>query len=385
MTRRYDDQLEIQFGGNEIEDIAASGWWQDQMSRGCFIRALGLGAIAVGAAASGASAEGVVSAARRSIRRVATPGAGQTIAVALNGFNEYDQCAATGVIKALQGTRYKLIMRQENFDTKQELPTIETLIAQKPAGISIQPSTVAGSCRGAQQAKSGGVKVIQNQFWFKKTPCDSIFTSLLQWDNFGGGKLMGQYIKKVVPAGGKILRIVGIPGQGFSEPLTAGLKAELGSKWPIVASEPGNYSRSTAISVTQTMLTAHPDAKVIVSDATEMGAGVASYLQRTGNKNVVNITSDANHELVQYLQNGFIAADRYVSPAQGGFLSIVAIRSALEKGHTPHAMPQPQRMITKSDLTSKSNTYFLGTANLGNVSGYICYDPLLKQAQKATA
>jgi len=374
MKLHSDDQLEIQFGEDAIDDVVARGFWEDAMSRSGFLRALGAGALGAAAVASTAQAKG--------LKRGAAPGAGQTIAVALNGFNEYDQCAGTGVVKALQGTRYKLIVRQANFDPKQELPNIEDLVVQRPDGISIQPSTVQGSCRGAQKAKAGGVKMIQNQFWFKPTPCDNVFMSVLAWDNFGGGRMIGQHIKKVVPDGGKILHVTGIPGQGFSETLAAGLKAELGGKWPIVATQPAFYDRAKAINVTQTMLTGNPDAKIVVSDATEMGVGVASFLERTGKKDIVNITSDSNHELVKYLRNGYISAVRYVSPAQGGFLSVMAIRQFLETGKKPqHKMPQPHQMITKADLSANSNSYLINP-NLKPASGYICYDPLLKIVRK---
>jgi ABC-type sugar transport system substrate-binding protein len=130
------------------------------------------------------------------------------------------------------------------------------------------------------------------------------------------------------------------------------------------------------------MLTGNPDAKIIVSDATEMGVGVASFLERTNKKDIVNITSDSNHELVRYLRNGYIAAVRYASPAEGGVLSAMAIRQFLETGKKPpHKMRQPHQMVTKADLTPATKSWLINP-NLKPASGYICYDPLLPTVRK---
>jgi ABC-type sugar transport system substrate-binding protein len=167
----------------------------------------------------------------------------------------------------------------------------------------------------------------------------------------------------------------------------AGIEKALGPNWKIADIQPGNYVRSDSIDAVQTMLTAHPDAKVIVSYAAEMGVAVASYLKRAGRDDIVHVTSDSNHEMTSWMENGFIKADRYLSASQTGEMTTMMLRNFLEKNQKPATfiVEQPQRMITAKDFEPASPPPGVVNKDLDPddpAFGVYAYEDLLPEAKK---
>jgi ABC-type sugar transport system substrate-binding protein len=291
--------------------------------------------------------------AKPSERSRSTVGNGKTIALSLNGFNVYDQQLATGVLQVLAGTAYKFKGLQGNFDSKAEVTNLQNLVAQNPAGLLIIPNTVAGASRGALAAKRAGIPVV-NLLWSGKTSADSAYVGVIQVDNKVGGALMADYLGKKVKSG-KILVVIGVPGQGFSEDITAGLEVGL-KKYPglqIADSQPGLFTAGPAQKAVQNMLTAHPDAKAIVDYAAEMGNGIAQYLKARKITNVEHITSDGNTAMIPWLKQGtYLSACRYYSSGQEGLIGCTMMRKYIEKQQKPAKFVTSlyQKMVTKANL-----------------------------------
>jgi ribose transport system substrate-binding protein len=198
--------------------------------------------------------------------------------------------------------------------------------------------------------------------------------------------MVSDYIMEAVPDGGKVLIVMGNVGQGFSEVFTAGIKKTLQPEWTVADVQPGNYVRSDAIDAAQTMLTAHPDAKAIVTYAAEMGVAVANFLKRGGYDDVVHITSDSNHEMIRWMQNGYIQANRYLSASQTGVMPTQMLRDFIEKNEKPaeFVTQQPQRMITAEDFDPKPPPPGVVNENLDPddpAFGVYAYEDLLDEAK----
>lgn len=310
---------------------------------------------------------------RRGVRRAVSRssiGKGKTIALSLNGFNTYDQNLATGVLHALAGTSYKFIGAQGNFDSKAEVTNLQNLLSQNPSGLLIIPNTVAGASHGALQAKRQGIPVV-NLLWSGKTPADSAYVGVVRVDNTKGGGLIADFLGKRVKKG-KILVVIGVPGQGFSEEITSGLKAGL-AKYPglrIADSQPGFFTAGPAVKAVKNMLTAHPDAVAIVDYAAGMGDGIAAYQKAHKISNIEHVTSDGDAAMLPWLKEGkYLTADRYYSSAQEGVVGTMIMRNFLEKGQKPKSFVTDlhQEMVTKQNLAGQP------------VLGYYQYYPQVKK------
>jgi ribose transport system substrate-binding protein len=342
-----DDALEIQFGRDAMEMRGSETWspiTRRQALRGGLALAIGgstalwLGCGGGEAASGGAEAGGL-------------PGAGKTLGVSLNGLNEWSQANLTGVIEALKGTGYKLVARQATYDSSKEVAQLENLVSQQVDGIIIFPNTIQSAGRGAMAAKAAGIPVLYG-YWVSETPADEAYLAVYGTNHPEGGKMVADYLMEQLPDGGEVILVPGVQGQGFSEVYSTGLKESLGEKWPIVAEQPGNWSRSVALDVTENMLTAHPDAKAVVVYSMEMSYGVSTYLKRAKREDVIHVTSDAGEGLVPALRDGSITACRYYSMAEGGKWFVDTMRAFLEKDEKPAEFVnwQPQRMVTKADV-----------------------------------
>jgi ribose transport system substrate-binding protein len=309
----------------------------------------------------------------RGVRRAApqsSVGKGKTIALSLNGFNTYDQNLATGVLHALAGTQYKFIGAQANFQSTAEVTNIQNLISQNPAGLLIIPNTVAGASRGALKAKAQGIPVV-NLLWSGKTSADSAYVGVVRVDNTKGGEMIANYLGKKVKKG-KILVVIGVPGQGFSEEITSGLTKGL-KKYPgltIADSQPGFFTAGPAVKAVQNMLTAHPDAVAIVDYAAGMGDGIAAYQKARKITKIEHITSDGDAPMLPWLRQGvYLTADRYYSSAQEGVVGTMILRNWLEKQQKPKSFVTDlyQAMVTKENLAGQP------------VLGYYQYYPQVKK------
>jgi ABC-type sugar transport system substrate-binding protein len=270
------------------------------------------------------------------------PGSGQTLALSLNGFNTYDQDTAEGVLKAMQGTGYRLIGAEAAFDATKEVDNIRQLVARQPDGLIVLAASAEGAARGAAEAKRKGIPVVA-QIWFPVS--DEIdaaaYDAALQLDTREGGRITVDFIAKDQGVTeGKILEITGLDAQPFSEGYKQGLREAL-QDYPdleVAASQQGFYTADGAIKALRPMLSANPDARIIIDYAAEMGNAIAQELERRGRKDILHVTSDGNDAMIPWLKKddgAYMKGDRWFSPGEQGIASVNILRARLEKDEEP--------------------------------------------------
>lgn len=269
------------------------------------------------------------------------PGEGKTIALSLNGFNTYDQDMAEGCLKALSGTAYKFIGAEAGFDAKNEVDNINQLIARQPDGLIILAASAEGAARAAGQAQRADIPVVTSIWFPVSKEVDSVYYAATQLDTEQSGRLTIDFVAKEVgdkPA--KILEITGLDAQ----PLTAGYKQGMRAAikdYPnleFVASQQGFYTADGALKALRPMMSAHPDAKVIIDFAAEMGVAIAQELERQGNKDIVHVTSDVNDRSAEWLKKdggAYLKGSRWFSPGSEGIVCTNILRNKLEKDEDP--------------------------------------------------
>jgi ABC-type sugar transport system substrate-binding protein len=384
-----EDQLEIQFDG-DIVDVKAPGRWasvweetEKNWDRARFLRlsaGLGLAAFGVGTASPRVAA---------AASRAARPGAGITVAACTSGFNQANQLNLTGTLHALRGTAYKVLLRSGDFDEQHQITAIEALLAQRIQGLDLQPVTVQSGSRAALTASRAGVKAITSQLHFVKTPADRVLLGATTLDNRYGSVLLARYLKRARPDGGKILVVEGFLGQGWSEGFTKYMDPVFkGTKWQIVAKQPADWVTAKAVTVFQNMLTAHPDAKIVISHSASMGLGVAQVLKKLRRKDILHVTMDGLGQMIPLMRDGYISAALFYSSADMGTVPMRMIRRFLESGKRPPRLvtPIPMVIATRSDLNARSGQWILNdTGALKPTSGVFGYRDLMPAVKRMTS
>ena len=285
-------------------------------------------------------------------------GAGQTIAISLNGVNAYSGYVAEGVLKELDGTSYKFAGVQNNFDSSTELGNIQNLLSQGIAGLVVLPADSTTIARAAQLASQQDVAV-GNALWPGKGDADQYFAGVASLDSVEGGKMIGEWlIANADP--GPVIVVQGIVGQGFSELIDEGLDAALeGSGFEVVVRDQGFFARDTATKIVESGLQAHPDVTAIVAYSASMSDGIASYLKSNKIENITHVSSDADDEMFEWLGTPYLAASRYYSAAQTGILAARAVRAALEGGEPDFEGTVDQEIVTadNADEVIAKNPY----------------------------
>lgn len=284
----------------------------------------------------------------------AMPGKGKTIGVTLIGINEYVLGAATGVMKELEAGGYDTKLLSSNFTPDGEIKNFQTFVSQGVDGIITLPVTSASAARGALNAERSGIPTV-SLAWASKSPADDILVGRVRLNNLTGGRKIAEWLSQNAEPG-EVLLVQGFPGNEFSDDFDQGLAqglADVGGGWKIVGKVPGQYLRDKAITAAQNLTTAHPKARVIVTSVAEMGVGVASYLERKGAEGFTHVTSDGNLEMIDWMDKGFISADRYFSPATSGVMGARMMRDHLENKKVTPPTDIPESMETPKSIKAK--------------------------------
>ena len=287
---------------------------------------------------------------------VPAPPRSRRIGLSLAGSSPFERCLATGVYAALSGTGYSLVVREAGYAAAQETRNIAALLDQKVAGLIIQPASVEAATRGAQFAQQAGVRVAAC-LSPGPGPGSKFFAGTVEVPGREGGRLIAQWLKANVPAGGQVVVVQGLLGQGISEGLDAGLDAALAGdrRFEVVARGPGNLNGPDAVAVVREALGQHPRARIVVDYAAVMGDAIAAYLRDRGRRDVVHITSDADDSTLRWLKTPYLRATRYFSAAQVGRAGAGIVLEAVRERKVavdPFTVVVPQSMRTARDIAA---------------------------------
>lgn len=277
------------------------------------------------------------------------------IGLSLVGSYPFARCLATGAYAALEGSGYELVVRQAEFSSARESANITAFMADRVAGLVIQPVAVESATRGAQFAQQAGVKVSACMSP-GPGPGSKFFAGVAEVSSLQGGRLIGGWLKANVPRGGKVVVVQGLLGQGISEGLDLGLDEALataGGRFEIVARGPGNLDGAQAVALVRRSLALHPDASIVVDYAAVMGDAISRYLRNAGRRDVVHVTSDGDAATLRWLDTPYLRATRYFSAAQAGREATQVALEAIRKDAatvTPFTRVVAQSMRTGADI-----------------------------------
>lgn len=209
----------------------------------------------------------------------------------------------------------QLLMQDAQNNASTQINQVENLLTQGMDALMISPKESGPLTPEVSKVFKKGIPVIL----LDRGIDNDDYTTLVGGDNKLIGQKAGEYVVQRFPNGAKIIEIAGIPDatatKERAEGFRTGIKDE--KKYPIVASQPGNYLRGDAIKAFQTMFTAHPDATVVYAHNDEMALGAVSVLKGAGKlKDVAVIGVDGQNEAIQSVANGEMAAT-FVYPRPG--------------------------------------------------------------------
>lgn len=256
------------------------------------------------------------------------------------------------------GWTIDLVAPQQESDYLAGLQLIESMLTRGVQAMSVNMISMEAMIQGAREAGAEGVPYfIHNSLVPLPEESDRYVTAYVGYDQRKAGrqcaaKAVQLLIDRYGEAKGQILILQGIPGYHTTE-REGGFREiiELFPDIEIVASQPADWLRDMAMSVTENVLQAYPDLDVVFgcSDAMAQGAGQAALAE---GKEVYTIGIDGNPDAFEDIKKGILTATAATQPYEMGAIVVRSMKKVLDGEEVPHFIVTPTVIV---DLDNVDN------------------------------
>jgi ABC-type sugar transport system substrate-binding protein len=178
-------------------------------------------------------------------------------------------------------------------------------------------------------------------------------------NDFAAGRLAGAKMASLVPGGGTVALIGGLPDSVNSRHRLSGFEDGIrGTRVRVVARVDADYVRSTAEVAAERILHAHPQLSGFFAVNDEMALGVADAVRSAGKTADVKIIGvDGIPEALDAVRAGSISATVSQYPYVMGEMAVEACIAAVHGARLPARVDAPVAVVTKSNVGHASATF----------------------------
>jgi len=232
-----------------------------------------------------------------------------------NQFDEMQTSASKMIQDAVERAGYSCkVMVAGNEDSNLQMNQLENAITQDPVAIIVASVDGNAIISGVEQAKAAGIPVIVFDRVISGTKVD--FTSVAGCKRIGimaAHEIAKLLEEKYGEPKGKVLDIMGDPGDSYTVLIEEGLQETMESEYPNIEIETKiayGWEATTAANIADDYLLANPDTDLIFPHADHMAVSTASVLQTKGlSKNDVLLISTAGMPSgLQLIRDGWMKA-----------------------------------------------------------------------------
>ena len=241
-------------------------------------------------------------------------------------------------------------------DATKQSSLIDGAISSKAAAIILDNAGADASITAIARAKAAGIPTFLID---REIDATGVAVAQIVSNNYQGATLGAQEFAKDMGNTGNYAEITGlstdtnahIRSQGYHDVLDqiSGLK--------MVAQQAANWDQQKALTVTETILQAHPDIKGIISGNDTMALGIWAALQAAGKTNVIVVGFDGSDDVITSIKAGGIKADALQPAAQFSKMAVDQADKYINTGST--GLPEKQSvdcvLVTPTNADQFSN------------------------------
>jgi len=264
-----------------------------------------------------------------------------------NVFFKAEQEAASAEAKKLG---YQTLVLSHDDDPTKQSQEIDTAISRKAAAIVLDNAGADSSEAAIQRAKDAKIPTFLIDREINKT---GVAAAQIVSNNAQGASLGGQQFATLMGSQGKYAELTGKPtdtnagvrSKGYHDILDqyAGLE--------MVAQQTANWDQAEALSVTQTILQAHPDIKGIISGNDTMALGAEAALQSANRTDVIVVGFDGSPDVTASIQKDGIKATVLQPASQIAEMAVEQADKFVKTGSTG----QPEKQSVDCVLVTPDN------------------------------
>jgi ribose transport system substrate-binding protein len=228
-------------------------------------------------------------------------------------------------------------------DIAGEMQIVETMINRQVDAIALAPSDRSAFKIVVDRATEAGIPVIV----YDSAVATDKYVTFVATDNYAAGELGADRMGKVLHGKGRIVMVKTTPGGASTTARESGFRHELHQRFPeiqILDERFGMASIAQSLTVTENMLTAHPDLNGIFCSNESGTAGAVQALKARGGK-IKLVGFDSSPMLVAELQAGHIDSLVIQDPFKMGETAVIEAIKAIHGEKTPKKIFLPPRLV----------------------------------------
>lgn len=255
--------------------------------------------------------------------------------------NEFFVAMKNGAEEKCKELGYTLITQSGSghSSASEQLQLMENMIQKEVKAIMMCPCSSTGLISGIKKANAANIPVIildAQVDQARLTEEGGHTEAYIGSDNYRGGAVAGEYVKKLATDIGRTLKTViltGVPGQESVDLRRDGFLDAAGESGTVVALQNADYEFSKANDVMTNILTANDDIDLLYACNDLMALGAYRAARQAGRKDIITIGFDGNSDALDSIINGELAGTVAQLPAEMGIMGVVAA-DKLIKGQT---------------------------------------------------
>jgi|SRR5580698_717440 ribose transport system substrate-binding protein len=274
----------------------------------------------------------------------AIAGTPHTIAFSLKTVtnDDFQKAIATSIQEAVEksGNKFLLVTAGEETGVSTQVNQLEDLIAKKVDAIVVSPMDAKSVVPVLKKAQAAQIPVIVVDSSVEKGN-EGLYISYVGTDNFNAGKVAGQRMVKELGGAGNVLIVRGANGSLAGDQRVDGFKAGVqGSGLKIVGEQPGNWTNSVAMQVTENMLQANKKIDGLFSASDVMLDGVLQAIGDADRSGVKILSVDGSKKAVDLVEQGAIVGTMAQFPVKMGSIAVEDLLEVLDGKKAADAFPK---------------------------------------------
>ncbi len=247
-----------------------------------------------------------------------------------------------------------LRIQYAEFNGPKQVNQLETFVQQGVDAVIVAPKDSAGIAPAIQDVQAAGIPVFTVDIAAHGVDVVSHIAS----DNVQGGRLIGEYLAKLLNGNGKVA-IIDQPETASVQERVAGFDEAL-AQYPeieIVQRAPGGGVRDKAMRAAMDVIQANPDLDAIFGINDDSALGALAALESAGLQDKVIIVGyDGTPEAREAILSGkALKADTVQHPVEIGKTTIETIAAHFAGEEVPKVIPVQVNVIDRESLLAEQN------------------------------
>ena len=276
-----------------------------------------------------------------------------------NVFFKAEQDAAKNAAEKLG---YETLVLSHDDDPTKQSQEFDTAISRKAAAIILDNAGADASETAIQKAKDAGIPSFLIDREINKT---GVAVSQIVSNNSQGASLGGQEFAKAMGNTGAYAELTGLATDTNAGVRSQGYHSIL-DQFPgmkMVAQQAADWDQAKALSITQTMLQAHPEIKGIIAGNDTMALGAYAALQAAKRTDVVVTGFDGSPDVVSSILDKGIKATVLQPASQIAEMAVTQADAYIKNGSTGEDEKQSvDCVLVNADNAAKVTDFAVATS-----------------------